>query len=99
MTYLTSSGYTFSEQHRIRKTGGGIGLFLKDRLRVQSKRGFNIFFDIMEALFVEIPSSVFRMDKNVIICILYRPPGTDLNEFNDLLEYNLDRIKKNHVIH
>ena len=34
------------------------------------------------------------MEKHIIIVILYRPQGTDLNEFSDLLANILDRIKK-----
>ena len=52
----------------------------------------------MESLFVEIPSTVFRMEKNIIIGIIYRPPGTDLNKFSDLLANILDRIKKENKI-
>ena len=52
----------------------------------------------MEWLFVEIPSKMFRMEKNVIRGILYRPPGTDLNEFSDLLANKLDRIEKKNKI-
>ena len=92
------SGYTFIEQHRVRKTGGGVGLFLKDHIEYNLREDLISFCDIMESLFVKLPSTVFGMEKNIIIGIIYRPPGTDFNEFSDLLANTLDRIKKENKI-
>ena len=48
----------------------------------------------MESLFVEIPCSEFKMAKNIILGIIYRPPGTDLNQFSDLFGNILEIVKK-----
>ena len=50
----------------------------------------------MESLFVEIPGSEFKMEKNIILGIIYRPPGTDLNQFSDLFGNILEIVKKEH---
>ena len=39
-------GYTFIEQHRIRKTGGGVGLFLKDHIKYNLREDLIILFVI-----------------------------------------------------
>ena len=36
------------------------------------------FDECMKSVFIEIPSGVFQMDKNIIVGTVYRPPGTDL---------------------
>ena len=88
------TGYTFTERHRNDRSGGGVGLFLKDHIDYTVREDLLIFCDIMESLFVEIPGSEFKMEKNIILGIIYRPPGTDLNQFSDLFGNILEIVKK-----
>ena len=88
------TGYTFTERHRNDRSGGGVGLFLKDHIDYIVREDLLIFCDIMESLFVEIPGSEFKMEKNIILGIIYWPPGTDLNQFSDLFGNILEIVKK-----
>ena len=47
----------------------------------------------MESLFIEVPDFCFKLPKNVIIGVIYRPPGSNVNEFNDIISGILDIIK------
>ena len=55
------TGYTFTERHRHDRSGGGVGLFLKDHIDYNVREDLLIFCDIMESLFVEVPGSEFKM--------------------------------------
>ena len=52
-----------------------------------------IFNDNIESLFIEIPSSQFAMDQNVLVGVVYRPPNTDINGFNVMLNELLTKLK------
>ena len=86
------TGYTFTERHINDRLGGGVGLFLKGHIDYTVMEDL-IFCDIMESSFVEIPGSEFKMEKNIILGIIFRPPGTDLNQFSDLFG-NILEIEK-----
>ena len=44
-----------------------------------------MFNDNIESIFVEVDKSDFSLDRNVVIGVLYRPPNTDIDIFNDYL--------------
>ena len=52
-----------------------------------------VFNDYFESVFLEIPNSVFNTGKNIIIGVIYRPPGTDMDMFNSEFSNLLDVIK------
>ena len=47
-----------------------------------------------ETVFIEVDKSVFKTKRNVIIGELYRPPSSQLKNFNKELEKLLNTIKK-----
>ena len=47
-----------------------------------------------ETVFIEVDKSVFKTKRNVIIGELYRPPSSQLKNFNKELENLLNTIKK-----
>ena len=49
-----------------------------------------------ETVFIEVDKSVFKTKQNVIIGELYRPPSSQLKNFNKELENLLNTIKKMH---
>ena len=49
--------------------------------------------EIIESMFIEIDKEILGKNKNVIIGIIYRPPGTDIKNFNDRLEELLTNLK------
>ena len=85
-------GYILTENHRTHRSGGGVGIYLKDDLEFKIRNDLVQFDDSFESVFIEVANDVFKMGKNIIIGVIYRPPGTDLSLFNskiaDLLEKN-----------
>ena len=79
-------GYRPEHNFRPLQTGGGVSLFIKDSIEytVRSSMCFNN--DIIESLFIEIDKDALGKNKNVLIGVIYRPPGTDIKRFNDCLE-------------
>ena len=47
----------------------------------------------MESVFIEVPNSSIGLSKNVIIGVIYRPPGSNISNFNDTFTSILDIIK------
>ena len=57
-----------------------------------------IFDEFCESIFIEIEKSQFALDKNIIIGVKYRPPNTDIKEFNEIMQTLLENTKtKNKV--
>ena len=48
----------------------------------------------MESVFIEMPKDVFKMDKNVIVGVVYRPPGTNLYKFYNRMDEVIIRIQQ-----
>ena len=48
---------------------------------------------ILETLFIEIDKDQLLKKKNTIIGVIYRPPDTDIKEFNDHILRCLTQIK------
>ena len=49
--------------------------------------------DSLETLFIEIDKEVMNSQNNIIIGVLYRPPGTDISIFSEELNTICTRIK------
>ena len=47
----------------------------------------------MESLFIEIDNKSIKKKSNAIVGVLYRPPDTDIQKFNDHLAHILTQIK------
>ena len=86
-------GYHFIENHRSGRCGGGVGIFLKNNCNFCVRDDLVVFNDYFESVFLEIPNSVFNTGKNIIIGVIYRPPGTDMDMFNSEFSNILDVIK------
>ena len=77
------SRYVFSEYHRNSRSGGGVGIYIKDCLDHTLREDLSVFNDDLEAVFVELPNATLNLNTNVIVGTIYRPPGSDL--MNDLM--------------
>ena len=87
-------GYTLVECHRPARTGGGVGFYLKSGIPFQLRSDLVIENESCEFIFVEIKKEIFQQSKNIIIAVIYRPPGTDLKAFNDDVNELLNALKK-----
>ena len=72
------TGFNFIHNHRVGRTGGGVGLYLADYL--ESKHRADLVFSkaCAESLFVEINRT---KGKNIVIGVIYRPPDCKLRDF------------------
>ena len=87
------AGYNLIENHRSTKKGGGVAIFLKRGISYQNRNDLEHMGDIYESVFIEIDKDAFSKDKNVIIGVIYRPPGTDLEIFNEHISILLNKLK------
>ena len=54
--------------------------------------------DDLGAIFVELLNATLNLNKNIIIGIIYRPPGSDLMGFNEWIQDLIDRIVRENKI-
>ena len=85
------SGYDLVEYHRSDRVGGGVGLFVSNSVHYNERTDFNVFNNVYESVFIEIQEN---FSKNTIVGMIYRPPGSNIMEFNDTFIKTLDRIKQ-----
>ena len=76
------AGYSHIYQYRSSRIGGGVSLFLKEDWEYSLRVDLSKNNTYIECMFVEIKQTEFNSIKNIIIGIIYRPPNTDINEFN-----------------
>ena len=87
-------GYIMETKCRINKTGGGVAMLIRHTLNYLIRDDLTEFGEIMESLFIEISSTDISSDKNVIIGVVYRPPGGNIDNFNALFGSLLDNLKR-----
>ena len=74
------------------KRGGGVSILVKKSITYAPILDPNLTLsnETIESLFIEVDST----PRNSIIGCIYRPPGTDLKQFNQSLESIIKRITK-----
>ena len=76
-------GYRLERTDRIGKKGGGVCIFLSDRCCYKRRYDLERYnCSSFESCFVEVTS----WNTHIIIGSIYRPPNTDANVFNNILE-------------
>lgn len=75
------------------KKGGGVSLFVKTGIDFTRRHDLTFSENFCECLFVEISMNSFGISKNSLIAVIYRPPNTDLQKFNDKISEVLNNIK------
>ena len=84
------SGYTLLSKTRSHKRGGGVGLYISDRLKYKTRDDLIAVTEEcpFEWLFIEA-----EVDKNaIVIGTVYKPPDTNVNIFNDHFKDLLRKI-------
>ena len=87
-------GYHFEENHRSSRSGGGVGLFIKNSIEFLRRKDLEVNNDVMESIFIEVPVCEALSSRKVLIGVVYRPPGTSLKDFNDTLESILSTVDR-----
>ncbi|ELU14449.1 hypothetical protein CAPTEDRAFT_210904 [Capitella teleta] len=77
------------------KVGGGISIYVRDDLpfRCFRKTDFTKVNSDIECRFIEFNRKHLRIDVNVVVGVIYRPPGSITN-FSDQLSEILDTLQK-----
>ena len=82
-------------QYRQNKKGGGVSLFIKSDITYKVIDPLKVNDEFMECIFVEIDDChVCPGKKSVLVGVVYRPPNTNLSDFNSRLEGILQLLKK-----
>ena len=74
-------GYHFTEVHRTCRSGVGVGIYVKNSIPVLNRRDLKVEDEISESVFIEIDKQIFNQSRNIIIGVIYRPPGGRLQNF------------------
>ena len=88
------SNYKHIYNFRKNRNGGGVSLFISDNLDVIERKDLQLFDDDINSVFVEIDKVHTNIGKNVIVGVLYRPPNTNIDKFNESCEHVLSVIYK-----
>ena len=85
----------YNAEHNCRpnRGGGGVSLYVKDTIEYTVRDDLCFQNDILETLFIEIGKDQFAKKQNIIIGVIYRPPDTDIKQFNDHILQCLAQIK------
>ena len=86
-------GYTIVENHRTVKSGGRVALCIKNNLQFSLLHDMSIFNETIESVFIEIEGHILNSKKNMIICVVYRPPNQNIDEFIRHVEPILEEIQ------
>ena len=87
------SGYNAIHKYRSARSGGGVSIFIQDDIEYFCRDNFCYQNDTIEIVFIEIDNDHDGNEKNVIIGVIYRPPNTDIAEFNRYMTDTLDQMK------
>ena len=78
-------GYEYVYKARTQKQGGGVGIFISDKLRYKQRPNLEIETDTIEHCIVELKLK----NKNMLMCSRYRAPGKNpgkfVNEYDELI--------------
>ena len=87
--YVNIPSYDLVHSSRSHKTGGGAALFISKTLSYRVRNDIMPSSSDYECVFIEIQRAHFR---NVIVGIIYRPPGTKLDTFHLNFDHCLHTI-------
>ena len=85
-------GYKHEQCLRTNKKGGGVSIYILNTIQYTVRKKLSLP-KMYETVFIEVDKSVFKTKRNVIIGELYRPPSSQLKNFNKELENLLNTIK------
>jgi hypothetical protein len=98
VSYADIKGYNHIYKYRTNRPGGGVSLFLNDKVPFTLRDDLCEFNDSHECLFIEVDRSIYNTKSNIIIGVMYRIPGQDISTFNTYFKSVLERIKQENKI-
>lgn len=89
---LPIPGYSNILKARKYKSGGGVGLYIKDEIALSYKVRPDLEIDsISDSLFIQ---TINKNTKSMIIGVIYKPPDIDVTKFTENLDKTLTIILK-----
>ena len=89
---ITLDGYCSVHAGRENAVGGGVSLYLQNNITFKRRPDLDRFDGNIEMISVEIDRFTFSSTKNIIVSVIYRPPNTSINYFNELISPLLNSI-------
>lgn len=86
-------GYTSIHAYRSKRNGGGVSIFIKDSIIFNERHDLGIFNEYIESVFIEVSKHFIGVSRDVVIGVVYRPPNSDVEIFNDTLNELLTKVK------
>ena len=83
-------GYAMESRIREERIGGGVSIFLRNSLKYKTRNDLSEVSEHSELVALEVTS----LNRRVVVIAVYRPPGSDLNEFYNSLSVVLNTIKR-----
>ena len=89
-----TAGYNHIYKCRTNRKGGAVSLLLKECISFKVREDLSLFNEKFETIFIEIDKKCVGSTKNIITGVVYRIPGTDVNDFNLFFRETLYTIKE-----
>ena len=87
-------GYSNILKARQNRIGGGVALYIQDKIDVKYKLRPDLSCsEVCDSLFIQIS---IAKTKDIVIGVVYKPPDSDVQKFNEKLEQTLKTIAKEH---
>ena len=88
-------GYKFYRVSRTNKRGGGVAIYVKESIKHNQVKELSKSIDnVLDFVAVEIE---LNNAKKINVCTLYRPPNTDIEQFNNEINEILKSFKRKTV--
>ena len=91
--FYNMQGYNHEYMYRKDRKGGGVSLFIKETIQYSVINDIVENNEFIESLFVELTDICSSSGKNIIIGVVYRPPNTSIETFNEILEDMFCKLK------
>ena len=85
--------YNLISNFRSNRRGGGVSLFIHKSITYNIVSSLTISDVHIESLFIEINKTTVCKNNNVYVGVIYRPPSSDVNKFNESLRNLCDLVK------
>jgi hypothetical protein len=85
-------GYFSEHNFRQNRRGGGVALYIKNTIKYKCRTDLDILNDFIESKFIEIQTETTGIEKPIIVGVIYRPPNTDIEDFNEWMNNTMTKI-------
>ena len=87
-------GFTFEPICRQNRSGGGVAICVKRGISYIVRKDLCFSDELLESVFIELAGDSSKFSNNIVLAVIYRPPNTNMNLFNEKMIAILDILKK-----